>query len=109
MRSAAPSGAPMLATPSDIEKIPGFMDWFAAGDPPPGGKAAAILDVQGMGCAFSRTLTDGEQAEVLAFLRAHADQHKTYTLVGVLLAPLAEMTGARIDEVRVAAREIAIA
>lgn len=99
----------MFATPSDIEKIPGFMDWFTDADPPPAGKAAAVVDVHGMGCAFSRALVDSERAEVLAFLRAHADQHKEYTLVGVLSAPLAEMTGARIDEVRVVVREIAIA
>lgn len=108
-REASPSDSSMLATPAEIEKIPGFMDWFAAGDPPPTGKAAAVLDVLGMGCVFSRPLVDSERAEILAFLRAHADRHMTYMLLGVLLAPLAEMTGARIDKVRVVAHEVAIA
>lgn len=99
----------MLVTPADIEKIPGFMDWLVPDDPLPAGNAADVLDVRGVGCTFSRTLLDSERAEVLTFLRAFADRYNEHMLVGALSAPLAEMTAARIDEVRILVHEVASA
>jgi hypothetical protein len=83
----------MIASHHDIENIPGFMDWFAAGDPPSRVEPVAVAHVEGIGCAFSRPLTEEERADILAFLRAHADKHREPKLFARLSAPLAEITG----------------
>jgi len=70
---------------------------------------AAVVEVQGIGCTFSRSLTEEERAEVLGFLRRHVDAHKEYRRIGTLSLPLAEISAERIDEVRTLARGIELA
>ena len=99
----------MAESPSDIETIPGFMDWFVGEPDASRGAPAAVVELLHMGCTFSRSLTEEERAEVAGFLRSHVDGHKEYELVGILSVPLAEISAERIDEVRTAARELELA
>ncbi|MDI3286082.1 hypothetical protein [Polyangium sp. 15x6] len=99
----------MATSPSDIENIPGFMDWFVGEPPASRGAPAEVIEVHGLGCTFSRSLTEKERAEVLSFLHRHVDAHKEYRLIGTLSMPLAEISVERIDEVRTVARGIEIA
>ncbi|MDI1436661.1 hypothetical protein [Polyangium sorediatum] len=90
----------MAASPSDIESIPGFEDWFVGEPDTSRGEPAAIVEVDGIGCTFSRSLTEEERAEVLSFWGRHVDAHKEYRLIGTLSLPLAEISVERIDEIR---------
>ncbi|MDI1476833.1 hypothetical protein [Polyangium sp. y55x31] len=99
----------MATSPSDIETIPGFMDWFLGEPDASRGAPAAVVEVHGIGCTFSRSLTEEERAEVLGLLVRHADAHKEHRLIGTLAVPLAEITAERIDEIRTVAREIELA
>jgi hypothetical protein len=96
----------IIASHRDIENIHGFMDWFVGEHARSRGQPAALVDIDGMGCAFSRVLTEGERSEITRYLRAHADAHKQHTLIGSFSVPLSEISGVCIDEVRTAAREI---
>lgn len=96
----------MIASHDDIERIHGFMDWFVGGDATSRGEPAAVVDVDGMGCMFSRLLTEGERAEIRGFLRTHIDEHKEIGLIGRLSVPLAEISGVRIDEMRAIVRTL---
>ncbi|MDC3979808.1 hypothetical protein [Polyangium jinanense] len=99
----------MATYPSDIEEIPGFMDWFVGEPAASRGEPAESVEVHGFGCSFSRSLTEEERAEVLDFLRSHVDPYKEYRLIGTLSLPLAEISMERIDEIRTVARGIEVA
>jgi len=90
----------MFESPSDIENLPGFMDWLLGEPEASRGEPAAVVEVHGIGCTFSRPVTEEERAAILGFLRNHAEGHKEFRLTGALLSPLAEISGARIDEIR---------
>ncbi|MDC0749283.1 hypothetical protein [Polyangium mundeleinium] len=70
------------------------------------GDPAEVVEVHGLGCTFSRSLTEEERAEVLGFLRRYVDVHTTHRLIGTLSLPLAELSAERIDEFRTFACEI---
>ncbi|MDI1447932.1 hypothetical protein [Polyangium sp. 6x1] len=99
----------MAASPSDIETLPGFMDWFVGEPDATRGEPVGVVEVHRIGATFSRSLTEEERAEVLGFLHSHIGAHKEYKLFGTLAVPLAEISGERIDEVRTVAREIELA
>lgn len=99
----------MAASPSDVENIPGFMDWFVGKPDASREEPAAVVEVHGIGATFSRSLIEDERAGVLGFLRDQATKHTEYRLLGTLSVPFAEITAERIDEVRTVAREIELA
>ncbi|MDC0749276.1 hypothetical protein [Polyangium mundeleinium] len=99
----------MFTSPSDIETIPGFMDWFVGEPDASRGAPADVVEMHGMGCTFSRSLPEEERAEVLGFWGRHVDAHKEYRLVGTLSMPLAEISAERIDEIRTSVYGIELA
>jgi hypothetical protein len=96
----------MIKSRSDIEGLPGFMDWAVGEEAAARGAPVEVVDVHGIGCTFSRSLTEEERAIVLGFLRDHADKYKEYKLIGRLSMPLGEVSGTRIEELRTAVGEV---
>lgn len=96
----------MIASPSDIEEIPGFIEWFVGKPSTPRGEPSTIVELHGMGCAFSRSLAVEERVAILDFLRQHSDEHHRHALCGVLSVPLDEISEVRVDDLRMAVRRI---
>ncbi|MDI1476832.1 hypothetical protein [Polyangium sp. y55x31] len=93
----------MASSPYDIENIPGFSGWFVHARDTSGEEPAAVVEHDGIGCTFSRSLTEEERDEVLGFLRNHAEGSEDYRLYGTVRAPLDEVSGMHISELRSAA------
>ncbi|HTN88900.1 MAG TPA: hypothetical protein VL242_34720 [Sorangium sp.] len=59
-----------------------------------------------MGCMFSRSITEGQRAEISGFLRSRCAGPRRYALIGSFTMPLAEVSGAHIDAVCDAAHSV---